>query len=72
MPRDKFDLKKMNHNEVYAYVMNLKKEINKWKNLYRKTHEKYQDLLLKYEKPKDINKDKNPFLIDGFTLKIGN
>ena len=70
MPRKKFDLKSMTHNETYAYIMNLKKEINKWRNLYQKTHQKHQDLLLRYEKPKETNKDKNQYFIDGFTLNL--
>lgn len=69
MPREKFDLKNMTHNEVYGYVMNLKKEINKWKALYRKTQQKYQDMVMKYEKPKNAT-EPNPYLIDGFTVNI--
>lgn len=72
MPKQKFDLKKLSHNETYAYIINLKKEINRFRNLYQKTQQKYQDLLLKYEKPKEINKDKNQYFIDGFTLNLSN
>lgn len=71
MPKQKFDLKNMTHNEIYGYVILLKKEINKWKTLYNKTQQKYQDMVMKYEKPIGNNKEKNPYLIDGFTLNIG-
>lgn len=71
MPRKKFNLTKMSQTEIYEYVIFLKKELNRYQTLYRKTQQRYQDMLLKYEKPRNENKEKNPYLIDDFTINIG-
>ena len=71
MPKQdrKIDLKKLDYNEILDYIRNLKREKYNYKVLYQRAQKRCEDLLLKYEKPKEI-KPPNKYLINEFELKL--